>query len=124
MPYEDREYSIQGADYEYEAIVSVNIGDPLAKAWLTFKQDMSDADPGVLQKVVTTTNSAGVGQITDGGSITGIATIRFDLTAAESAALSPRDYYFDVKVKTAGTSLAYGAGGLWHFYQNVTDATT
>jgi hypothetical protein len=122
MPYDDRESSIQGADYTYEADVSVNPADPLTKAWLTFKNSPNDADPGALQKIVTTAASAGVGQITDNGATTGIATVLFTLTAADSAALTPRDFYFDVKVKTASTALAYGAGGIWHLWQNVTDS--
>ena len=120
MPYDDRESSIQGADYTYEADVSVSKTDPLTKAWVTYKNSLSDADPGALQKIVTTANLPGVGQITDNGATTGIAKVLFTLTAADSSALKPQDYYFDVKAKTASTALAYGAGGIWHFWQNVT----
>jgi hypothetical protein len=120
--YSDRESSLQGADYSYVASVACNPADPLVKAYLTFKAEKTDADPGALQKTVTVNNSAGVGQIIDDGSTNGIAQIRFDITAAQSAALSPRDYWWDVKVKTAGTALAYGAGGIWHFHLNVTDS--
>jgi hypothetical protein len=122
VPYDDRESSLQGADYLYEADVKVSAADPLIKAWLTFKANLSDADPGALQLIVTTTSSA-AGQVTQDGSTTdGQAVVQFLITAAQSAALSPRDYWFDVKVKTAGTALAYGAGGIWHFWQNNTDA--
>lgn len=120
--YDDRESSIQGADYTYVATVSVSSADPLTKAYLTFKASPNDADPGALQKTVTTVNSVGVGQITNDGSTNGLATVLFTISAGDSAALTPRDYYWDVKVKTVSTALAYAAGGIWHFYQNVTDA--
>lgn len=122
--YDDREQSLQGADYTYIATVACSAADPLVKAWLTFKTDLSVADPGSLQKSVTASNVAGTGQITDTGSTDGIATIRFDLTATDTAGLSPRDYVFDVKVKTNSTAKAYAAGGIWHFWQNVTTTST
>lgn len=118
--YDDRESSIQGASYTYVASVKVTAADPLVKAWLTYKANLADADPGALQKIVTTANVPGTGQITDNGATNGIALIRFDIWAADTVGMAPRDYWFDVKVKTNGTALAYGAGGLWHFYQNVT----
>jgi hypothetical protein len=122
MVYDDRESSLQGADYSHLATVYVNQSDPLVKAYMTWKVNRSDADPGVLQKTVTVTNSAGVGQIVDDGSTDGVALVRFDITAAQSAALSPQDYQWDIKIKTAGTALAYAAGGIWHFWQNTTDS--
>lgn len=123
--YDDRESSLQGADYTYTATVKCSAADPLVKAWLTLKTDLSVADPGSLQKAVTTSNVAGTGQITaDGSATSGLATIRFDLTATDTAGLSPRDYVFDVKVKTNSTAKAYAAGGIWHFFQNVTTTST
>ena len=125
MAYDDRESAIQGADYTYWATVRCSAADPLVKAWLTFKTDLTAADPGTLQKVVTTSNAAGTGQIVNDGSTTGgIALIRFDLTAANMTAFSPRDYLFDVKVKTNSGAEAFGAQGLWHIWQANTTSSS
>lgn len=120
MTYDDREYGIQGAAYTYRASVAVSKTDPLIKAAYTLKGNLSDADPGALQKIVTTSNVAGTGQIEVDGSTTGIAVIRFDLTGTDTSGLSPRDFWFDVRVKTNSTAPAFGAGGIWHLYQAVT----
>lgn len=120
MAYDDRESSLQGADYTYIATVSVSAADPLVKAWLTWKANLADADPGILQKAVTASNVAGTGQITDTGATNGLATIRFDIADTDTTALAARDMLFDVKVKTASGAIAYGAGGIWHLTQNVT----
>jgi hypothetical protein len=84
------------------------------------KANLSDADPGALQKIVTTANVAGTGQIEVDGSTTGIAIIRFDLTGTDTAGLSPQSYWFDVRVKTNSTAPAYGAGGIWMIHQSTT----
>lgn len=68
MTYDDREYGIQGAAYTYTATVNVSAADPLVKAAYTLKANLADADPGILQKAVTTSNVAGTGQITADGS--------------------------------------------------------
>lgn len=120
MPYDDRESSLQGAFVSYTAYVAVNVGDGLVKAALTYKANLADADPGALQKIVTTSNVAGTGQITDDGSTDGQAVIRFDITGTNSLAMSTRDYWFDVACKTASGAPAFGAGGIWHFYQPTT----
>lgn len=120
MSYDDRESSFQGAAYTYRAYVSVSKTDPLIKAAFTMKNALSDADPGALQKIVTTSNVAGTGEIEVDGSATGIATIRFDLTGTDTAGLSPQNFWFDVKVKTNSTAPAYGAGGIWTVRQAVT----
>lgn len=124
MAYDDREKVIQGADYTYTATVKVLAADPAVKAWYTLKANLGDADPGALQKAVTTSNVAGTGQITADGSSGGTCTIRFDITATNTTALSPRDYFFDVKVKTNSGAFAYGAQGIATAVQNVTTTTS
>jgi hypothetical protein len=125
VPYDDRVKTIQGADYTYTDSIKCSAADPLVKAWLTLKTDLSVADPGSLQKAVTTANVAGTGQITaDGASTGGAASVRFDLTAANTTALTAQSFLFDVKAKTASGAFAYGAQGIWANTQNVTTTTT
>lgn len=122
--YDNYEESIQGADYEHDATIRCSAADPLVKAWLTLKVLRGDADPGALQKAVTTTPSAGVGNIVNDGSLTsGVALVHFFLTAADTTGLKTIDYQFDVKAKTASGAFVYGAAGIWHFWQNITTST-
>lgn len=113
---DDRIASIAGADYPYEADCKVTLGDGLENAWLTLKpypEGIDVADPGSLQKVITTANDVGTGQITDDGSSDGTAVMRFDLTAADTTALGARDFAFDVKVRAVSGAEFYAARGLW-----------
>lgn len=112
---DDRERSICGSDYVYDATAIVDPADPLVKAWLTLKnypEGVNAADPGVLQKIVTTANVAGTGQIEAPG-YDGNGLIRFDLTAAQTRTLGQRDFAFDVKVQTAAGKEFYVARGIW-----------
>lgn len=105
-----------GSDYPYSASARVNGLDPLVLAWLTLKpypEGVNQADPGALQKIVTTTLVAGQGQITDDGTTDGAATIFFDVTADDTTALGARDYQFDAKVRTASGLEWFAARGLW-----------
>lgn len=84
---------------------------PITKSWLTVKVAESDPDPGLVQKVITTTDAPGTGQITDAGTLqtdgTFIAQVRFDLAPADTVLLDPGiDFYYDIQVFT-NTSKTY-----------------
>src|SRR5205809_4627538 len=82
-------------------VTSVPANDTLAKAWLTVKALITDADPGIFQKVIVPTATVGQGQITDTG-VSGTGVLRFDLQSGDTALLTPNtSYFYDVKVKTA-----------------------
>lgn len=113
---DDRVKTKAGADFTYTRLARVSAADPLVRAWLTLKpfpEGINAADPGTLQKIVTTANVAGTGQITADGNSGGAASIRFDITAANTLALGQRTYQFDVKVKTASGLEFPVADGLW-----------
>ena len=90
-------------------VPGVATSDPLVKAWVTFKVRPTDADPGALQKEITTTFVGGVGQIVqDGGPSTGngTGTVRFILTKANTLALgSTIRYYYDIRAKSASGNI-------------------
>lgn len=67
-------------------------GLSVTKARLTFKDDLVDADPGILQKTITTTPSAD-GQVEDTGASSGIASIRFDMTATNTLLFTANLHY-------------------------------
>lgn len=79
-------------------------------AWLTLKTHAGQSDSdAALQKVITTDNVPGTGQIeTDGGPSTD-GVLRFDLTAANTRALGTKAYLFDVQVQLATTENIYTA---------------
>jgi hypothetical protein len=107
---------------------SVPTTDALVKAWFTAKATLFDADPGIVQKVITTVNVAGVGQITQDGSPAsgnGTGTLVFNLLAADTALLTPgHAYAFDVKVKLASGKLYTVDVGSVIMLAKVTTATT
>jgi hypothetical protein len=125
MAYDSRLRLTQGADESYFANANVSATDPLVLAIFTLKASLTDADPGVLQKKVTTSAVSGVGQITaDGSTTSGAAVARFDFTAAQTAALSPQTYWFDVKVKTASGRVLPDAKGIVTVTMQTTTSTS
>lgn len=71
--------------------------------WLTLKGRTEDADPGVLQKKVVLPS--------DATSVSGVGSIT--LTSAETGALAPGNYFYDIQWSQPGTppsvtTLIYG----------------
>lgn len=113
----------EGQDYEIaRTITSVPAGDTLAKAWLTMKTLITNADPGLFQKEITSSNVAGTGQITDTGA-DGTGAVRFDLEPADTALPTPGvAVVYDIKVLTTAGKIYYGEKGTFTTEQRVTDA--
>ncbi len=122
---------VEGDDLDIgpKAVANVDPNDPLVKAWLTIKAKAADADPGVLQKVITTASVPGTGQITANGDAThgnGTAQVLFQLTGADTLALGSKiRYVFDIQVKTtAGKIFTALSDGRLQFDQGITTATS
>lgn len=92
-----------GASFDVTRYVpGVPTSDPVVKAWLTIKNAVTDADPGVLQKVITTANQAGIGQIVQDGSASsgnGTAQLLFNFTTTDTTTLGAVGRYYDIQVK-------------------------
>jgi hypothetical protein len=90
-------------------VTGVVVTDGLAEAWLTFKVNPTDADPGALQKDITTTQVSGTGQIAQTGAAgdgDGTGSLLFQLTPTETATLGAGVlYYYDVQVKAASGNI-------------------
>jgi hypothetical protein len=108
-------------------ITGVNPIDPLVKAWLTVKATRAAADPGLVQKVITTTLTPS-GQIGQDGSAAqgnGIASVFFPLSKTDTALLGPfTTYWYDIQVLTASGYLYTAVVGRLEFARGVTDATS
>lgn len=95
-----------GNDLDIERdIPGVSMSDPIIKAWLTIKVNRTDADPGVLQKIISSTPVNGVGQIVQDGSASngdGTGSVWFQITAAETTTLGTViRYWFDIQARTS-----------------------
>lgn len=94
-------------------VYGVPASDTIAEAWLTVKTSKSDADGSALfQKIITSSNVAGTGQIEDTGS-NGTAVLRFDVLQADSAALTAdTQVFYDMhtRLSTAGNLVTVESG--------------
>ena len=68
--------------------VQIADGVTLTRAWLTFKTaENGVADPGTVQKIITTADVPGVGHIENDGASDADPVLRFDMAAADTTAL-------------------------------------
>lgn len=117
----------QGEAYSWPVVFSgVQASDLITKMYLTLKaypEGLGVADPGALQKALSTSFVSGVGQITNTGAA-GKCLARFDFTASQMAALGQRDYYFDIKAISAGGLPYYVESGIFRVGAGVTISNT
>lgn len=72
-------------------------GVTISTVYLTIKTNQTDADPGLIQKSITTAATAS-GQITDASSSDGQIGFYVDVSKTESATLTPEvEYYYDLQ---------------------------
>ena len=102
-------------------------GVVIATAWFTAKSAESYADPGLLQKVITTADVSGTGQIEEDGSAqSGDANpiLRFDFTPANTRTISTVHVFYDIQVKTDTGAIYTGEKGEMWGVGDVTISTT
>lgn len=106
-------------------ITGIPAGRTLAKAWLTIKQAPTDADPGILQKVITPVDQPGIGHISDTGAGDQEADLRFDVTALDSTAIgAARRFVYDVQLMLDNDEISTYELGTVQLIQGVTAATS
>jgi len=103
---------VAGNTLNVARIVSrIPTGRTLAKAWLTLKAKITDADPGALQKTITSTLTSS-GQILDignglGSYPVGTGSIVFILSIADTLTLGTLiTYQYDIKFKMDNTDVS------------------
>lgn len=99
-----------GNDFEIRrTIADIPTDQTITKGWLTIKASFADDDPGVLQKIITTADVPGTGQITDDGETDETGEVRFDLSPDDTLLLVPTRsvpvYYYDIQVLTSAGKL-------------------
>jgi hypothetical protein len=98
-------------------------GDAATKVWMTAKTDPTGADPGVWQKVITTSDVPGTGQITDDGGSSGSVAFRVDIAKADSRLLTPAtEIHYDMQVLTGAGHLITLEIGTFRTVMDVTKA--
>lgn len=117
---------VVGEDRELPRTVDITpIGDTLARAWFTVKEDPLDLDAdAIFQKEITGTLSAD-GQIdnTGSGSPLDTAHLYFLLPSADTLLLEPeRYYYFDIKGKSTSGAKKVLEGGRLIANKQITQA--
>lgn len=101
------------------------LGAAMVKAWLTIKRDPQVADTDAkIQKVITTDDEAGVGQIETAGASEVDGEIRFDLTQADTTALSTILYVHDIQIKQSDGKVFTLEKGTIQLTADVTRSTT
>lgn len=85
---------VQGDTPTYLFNVTLEAGRSLAKAWMTAKNNVSDADPGVFQVSVTS-----FGTVTTNGDGSTTTQVFFKLTSVQSAAIPVSTISGDVQCK-------------------------
>lgn len=78
----------------------------VVEAWLTVKAAIADVDASAtFQKIITSNDVAGTGQIEDTGA-DGSAVLRFDLTAANTTAMTAGTvYYYDIQIRLDNSAI-------------------
>lgn len=108
-------------------------GQTASKAYLTVKQHKLDLDSAaIFQKVITTTQVTGQGQITNDGTGDVPVTGYFELTNANTALLAPffsetdkyMAFYFDIKIITSAGKATPSVEGLILAEKGITDAVS
>lgn len=116
---------VWGDGFSLRRDVIVPPGLTATKAYLTVKTNQTDVDGSALfQKSITTTNTAGTGQIEDAGS-SGTAVLRFDITSTNSQAPAKDTLvYFSLRViYSDGTDITL-ENGQTSFMSSTTGATS
>ena len=99
-------------------------GTTIVNAWLTAKVNSFDADTGLFQKAVTTTDVPGTGQIEIDGTGDVDMVVRFDLLPLDTTAIGIQLLrFFDVQVKTAGGKIYSPVSGFISGFREITQAS-
>lgn len=84
-------------------IQAVPIGRTIQRAWLTIKANLTDSDASaIFQKEITTTHTAGQGQIADDpvASLNRTTELRFEITSSDTMAMTADQvYYYDIQIR-------------------------
>jgi hypothetical protein len=115
----------RGDRYNIVRRIKIKPSYVVSKAWLTVKNSPSDADPGVFQKIITTTPSSSGQIIRSGSDGIPVAILSFSLSTTNTEALTADVFYwYDIKVLYTNNELETVEYGKFSPYQPITRATS
>lgn len=97
---------VRGDQFSIRRIVRrVPAGQTITSAILTIKSTIATADPGTIQKSITSSNVPDTGKIEDTGA-SGVGKLRFDITDTDTLLLTAdTEYFFDIQVTLSDGSI-------------------
>lgn len=96
---------VVGDDMEIRRTVT-DLPAAVESAWLTLKRYSGEQDiDAKLQKVITSTDAPGTGQVVAIGGIGTDGDLRFDLTPADTNSLGSRPWVYDIQVRLASDKI-------------------
>lgn len=104
-------------------------GTTIVQAWLTVRVNLPtpgelDDTAALVQKIITTTNQPGIGQIENDGTGDTDFVVRFDLTAADTLVIGNRARHYDIQIRTAAGNPNTPERGLIYGKEQVTIASS
>jgi hypothetical protein len=115
---------VVGDDLEIRRTVT-DLPADIEAAWLTLKAYPTQADDvAPLQKVITTSDVPGTGQIVDAGGMGVDGDLRFDLTPADTLILGVRRYVYDVQIRLSTDKVYTIEKGTLQLTAGVTDTSS
>lgn len=100
-------------------------GTIVTQAWMTVKNKVADTDVlAIFQKVITTSDVAGVGQIENDGTGDVDLVLRFDLVEADTRGIGVRAKFYDIQIKTNTNKIYTPEKGRITGFDEITIVTT
>jgi len=108
----------------YRIYTRVPAGQTITNAWLTVKNEPTDADNAALFQKAVSTIPTSDGHVEDNGS-QGVARIRFDLTVEDNREPTAGvAYYYDIQIRTSNGEIHTPENGFEVWREEVTLSTT
>jgi hypothetical protein len=101
---DDKDFNLTLTDGDNNTPINIT-GDTI---WFTVKENETDADPGVLQKEITSHTSPTTGQTT------------ISLSNSDTGNLTPAEYYYDIQRVTAAAKVQTLVKGRFIVTQDIT----
>jgi hypothetical protein len=122
--------AVAGDDFDItRTVTNIPAGQTLAQAWLTIKTTPSASDTlAVVQKIITTTPTAGQGHITDDGA-DGSGVLLFTLTGINTRAIFQQQtgstgIQYDIQIRTSANKIYTLETGTISMLEEVTLSNT
>jgi hypothetical protein len=104
-------------------VTGIPAGNALTDAWFTVRDLEDFGGSTIIVQLTITTAQTSAGQITDDGAGDGIATVRFDLTGAQTRTIGIEGYPFDIQIKLDDARITTPVAGTIQAEAEVTQVT-